>query len=252
MQKSNWSIYFALLGLVFISACTREGPPADLVVEERPIVYHIVREGQDLESIARIYNMSREDLVRLNHLREPYQIFVGQRLLVVPTLASALSSAESYSYGDSQGVQMAPHSPGQYVAEPEPQKLTAPTRGAYQWPVRGQIIRTFKRKGPKEQQSDGISIAAPKGTPVRAVNNGVVAMTGNYVSGFGNVVVLKHDGGLMSVYAHLNDVMVKRGQKVHSGQKIGAVGNTGYVKKTQLHFQLRRGTTPINPTTVLK
>lgn len=75
----------------------------------------------------------------------------------------------------------------------------------------------------------------------------MVAHAGNQLKGFGNVILVKHDKGLMTVYAHLDEVLVKRGDVVSAGQKIGTVGKSGTVKEPQLHFEIRKGTTPVDP-----
>lgn len=251
MQKKIEQYITLTLLAIMLSSCSREGPPAQVEVYERPITYHVVREGQDIGSIARTYSMEPEELIRLNQLREPFNIYVGQRLLVSPTLNSVLATNQTYKFGQDQQ-NIAAESENILDQQHDTVVHTPlPAAAGYTWPVRGKIIRSFNTSGPKDQQSEGLNIAAPKGTPVKATNNGVVAMTGNYVSGYGNVVVVKHQNGLMSVYAHMNDVIVKRGQKIAAGQKIGTVGNTGYVKKTQLHFQMRKGTKPIDPKRML-
>ena len=117
--------------------------------------------------------------------------------------------------------------------------------GTFEWPVKGKILKGFKTGA---NNNDGINISAPKGTPVNATNNGIVAHTGNQVAGLGNIILLKHANGFMSVYTHLDDIKVKKGQEVKAGEKIGTVGKTGNVKEPQLHFELRKGKTPIDPT----
>lgn len=131
--------------------------------------------------------------------------------------------------------------------EEEPTKVKAPIpadAGSYSWPVKGKIIKGFKSG---KTNNDGINISAPKGTPVGAANNGVVAHTGNEVAGLGNIVLIKHPNGYMSVYTHLDEIKVKKGQQVNVGEKIGTVGKTGNVKEPQLHFEIRNGKTPIDP-----
>lgn len=122
----------------------------------------------------------------------------------------------------------------------------------YRWPVKGTVTRTFNPSGKGKEQNDGINIAAAKGTPVVAANNGVVAHAGNQLRGFGNVVLVKHDNGTMTVYAHLDKVSVKKGDAVRAGQKLGAVGQTGTVKEPQLHFEIRKGRKPIDPNKYLE
>lgn len=122
-----------------------------------------------------------------------------------------------------------------------------PAASGYSWPAQGTVTRGFNPSGKGKAQNDGINIAAAQGSPVVAANNGVVAHAGNQLRGFGNVVLVKHDNGTMTVYAHLEKVVVKKGDIVSAGQKLGTVGNTGTVKEPQLHFEIRKGRKPIDP-----
>jgi len=101
-------------------------------------------------------------------------------------------------------------------------------------------------------QNDGINILARKGTPVRAAQNGVVAYAGNELRGFGNLLLVKHEGGWITAYAHNSELLVRTGQKVRRGQMISRVGSTGSVDKPQLHFELRRGNQAVNPERYLR
>ena len=131
------------------------------------------------------------------------------------------------------------------IDEPIKEKPVVPaSAGSYKWPVKGKIIKGFKSG---KTNNDGINISAPKGTPVGAANNGVVAHTGNEVAGLGNIVLIKHANGYMSVYTHLDEIKVKKGQQVSAGEKIATVGKSGNVKEPQLHFEIRNGKTPIDP-----
>lgn len=122
-----------------------------------------------------------------------------------------------------------------------------PAAAGYTWPTQGTVTRNFNPAGKGKAQNDGINIAAAKGAPVVAANNGVVAHAGNQLRGFGNVVLVKHDNGTMTVYAHLDKVSVKKGDMVGAGQRLGTVGQTGTVKDPQLHFEIRKGRKPIDP-----
>lgn len=122
-----------------------------------------------------------------------------------------------------------------------------PAAAGYTWPAQGTVIRNFNPTGKGKAQNDGINIAASKGAPVVAANNGVVAHAGNQLRGFGNVVLVKHDNGTMTVYAHLDKVSVKKGDVLSAGQKLGTIGQTGTVKDPQLHFEIRKGRKPIDP-----
>ena len=113
-------------------------------------------------------------------------------------------------------------------------------------PIDGKVISSF---GPKKNglHNDGINIQGVRGTPVRAAENGVVVYNGNDLAGYGNLVLIRHENKLMSAYAHLDKTLVKRNAQVVRGQAIGTVGSTGQVDKPQLHFEIRRGSTPLNP-----
>lgn len=122
----------------------------------------------------------------------------------------------------------------------------------YTWPVKGRVIKGFTGNKKGKGGNSGIKIAAPQGTPVVAANNGVVART-RQVGGYGKVVLIKHDGGFLSIYSHMNEIKVKRGDVVQAGQQIGTVGKTGNAPEPQLHFEIRKngGKTPVDPTTLL-
>ncbi|WP_299560973.1 peptidoglycan DD-metalloendopeptidase family protein [Enterovirga sp.] len=129
--------------------------------------------------------------------------------------------------------------PSAAPAAPAPAAPTADFR----WPARGRVITGFGGSGSNE----GINIAVPDGTPVKAAGDGVVAYAGNEVKGYGNLVLIRHDNGYVSAYAHNSDLDVKRGQKVTRGQTIAKAGQTGNVTSPQLHFEIRKGSTPVDP-----
>ncbi len=113
----------------------------------------------------------------------------------------------------------------------------------FRWPARGRIIAGFNGKGGNE----GINIALPEGTPVKASEGGTVAYSGSELKGYGNLVLIRHDNGFVSAYAHNGELMVKRGDKVRRGQVIAKSGQSGNVSSPQLHFELRKGSTPVDP-----
>ena len=125
-------------------------------------------------------------------------------------------------------------------------KPVARSGDSFLWPVQGRVISRF---GPKAGglHNDGLNIAAPRGTPIRAAENGVVVYAGSELQGFGNMVLLKHADGYVTAYAHAADVLVRRGDKVRRGQAIARVGSSGNVDRPQLHFEIRKGRRAINP-----
>lgn len=141
--------------------------------------------------------------------------------------------------------------PTQVAAAPPPapaREEAVPARAGnrFLWPVRGTILSGFGEK-PGGLRNEGINIGAPRGTAVAAAENGVVAYAGNQLKSFGNLVLIRHDGGWVTVYAHLDAIGVEQGQRVTRGQGIGTVGQTGNVRSPQLHFAVRKGEQVLNP-----
>ena len=118
--------------------------------------------------------------------------------------------------------------------------------GKFLWPVNGKVVLPFGAKD-GGTHNDGINIAAPLGTPVRAADSGVVVYAGNELRGFGNLLLVRHADGWVSAYAHCDALLVKRGDQVKRGQVIGRVGQSGNVTAPQLHFELRRGAEAVDP-----
>ncbi len=143
-------------------------------------------------------------------------------------------------------------------AKPEPPRVFAsiaqpPARAAsrFLWPIQGRVVSGFGAKG-EGLHNDGLNIAAPRGSPVRAAENGVVAYSGRELEGFGNGVLVKHADGYMTFYAHNGEILVKRGQRVSRGQTIARVGSSGNVDSPQLHFQIRKGRQALDPKRLLE
>ncbi|MDW2958736.1 MAG: peptidoglycan DD-metalloendopeptidase family protein [Alphaproteobacteria bacterium] len=130
-------------------------------------------------------------------------------------------------------------------------KITKRSSAKFSWPVRGKILSNYGAKS-NGLFNDGINISATRGTTVKAAENGVVAYAGNEVKGMGNLIIIQHADGFMTVYAHMDSMSVRRGARVSVGQKIGTVGKTGKVDTPQLHFEIRKGTRAYNPTSYLK
>lgn len=123
-------------------------------------------------------------------------------------------------------------------------------KGPFVWPVQGKVIGAFgsSKDGMK---NDGINIAAPNGAPVVAAADGTIAYAGNELRGFGNMILIRHEGGYVTAYAHNASLLVKKGDKVKRGQTIARVGQTGAVFGPQLHFEIRKGTQPVDPMSFL-
>ncbi|MGE0022990.1 MAG: peptidoglycan DD-metalloendopeptidase family protein [Hyphomicrobium sp.] len=115
------------------------------------------------------------------------------------------------------------------------------------WPVSGKVVSPF---GPRADgtHNDGVNLAVPMGTDVHAAEGGVVAYAGDELAGYGNLVLVRHDNGWVTAYAHADEILVKRGDQIKRGQVIARAGRTGKVDQPQVHFELRQGQKPIDPT----
>jgi murein DD-endopeptidase MepM/ murein hydrolase activator NlpD len=127
---------------------------------------------------------------------------------------------------------------------PTPEPLSG---NSFRWPVKGRIISGFGTK-PDGGHNDGVNIAVPQGTPVKAAENGVVAYSGSELKGYGNLVLVRHANNWVSAYANNEQLLVKRGDKVSRGQVIAKAGTSGSVTEPQVHFELRKGSRPVDPT----
>jgi murein DD-endopeptidase MepM/ murein hydrolase activator NlpD len=148
-----------------------------------------------------------------------------------------------------------PEVPALTTPAPEPVKTAAvdtsvdpPSANgtSFRWPVRGRIISDFGAK-PSGEKNDGINLAVPEGTSVKAAEAGTVIYAGNELAGYGNLVLVRHADGWVSAYAHNSQITVNRGDTVQRGQTIAQAGMTGSVTSPQVHFELRKGAKPVNP-----
>jgi murein DD-endopeptidase MepM/ murein hydrolase activator NlpD len=144
-----------------------------------------------------------------------------------------------------------PSAQQQAPAMPEPTTTAALPSDAggldFRWPARGRVIAGFGTGG-----NEGINIAVPEGTPVRAAEGGTVAYAGSELKGYGNLVLIRHDNGFVSAYAHNSELLVKRGDDIRRGQVIANSGRTGNVNAPQLHFEIRKGSDPVDPMPYLR
>ncbi len=226
--------------------------------------YHAVNSGETGIAIARAYGAPWREVVALNALEEPYILRVGQKLLLpatAPTDPANLSIEQRAAAFDLDiddivtGSQPA-LADGAAATEPSDwRKAIAPNEtiatpdsfsGRFQWPVDGTVISSFGSKG-GGKVNDGLNIGVPKGTPIRASANGVVAYSGDEIGVFGGLILINHGSGWVTAYGHADKLNVTRGQRVKMGQVIGLAGESGYVQQPQLHFEIRKDRKPVDP-----
>jgi murein DD-endopeptidase MepM/ murein hydrolase activator NlpD len=244
-------------GAAPVQTAARPAAPASVPAAPSPAPsyggFHIAGPGDTLHKVARRYRVSVADLARANRLSPQTQVKLGDRL-AIPARAPERPAPVAQAVA-----------PQPQVAAAEPQhtaNLASPTHvpeaetkretsgAVFRWPVRGRIVTAFGAK-PNGQQNNGINIAVPEGTPVKAAEDGEVAYAGNELKGYGNLILVRHPNGFVTAYAHASELMVKRGDKVKRGQVIAKSGRTGAISSPQLHFEIRKGSTPVDPTPYL-
>ncbi len=242
-----------------------------------PSSVHIVNRGDTLMSIARRNNVPVGELARANNLDQTARLSLGMKLTVPGSKSAAAVAAP---VAQPAAVALAPAQPAAVVAAPAtkmasvggpPQaaRLASATTNVteekpvaepaavkpseatgalptFRWPVRGKVITTYGAKT-NGKSNDGINLAVPEGTPVKAAEDGVVAYSGNELKGYGNLVLVRHSNGYVTAYAHASELMVKRGDPIKRGQIIAKSGQSGEVGSPQLHFEIRKGSSPVDP-----
>ncbi len=247
----------------YVSTGGAQHPPAPARAAATESV-HIVKPGESLGGIARHYGVTATAIARANKIESYAKLSAGDRLTIPgahPVSARATTSpapqlaqprtkpAEHVASIPAQTARMATQEP---VATDTVTKSAEAAGGmpSFRWPVRGRVIAGFGAST-NGQQNDGINLAVPEGTPVKAADDGVVAYAGNELKGYGNLVLIRHPNGFVSAYAHASELLVKRGDSIKRGQVIAHAGQTGNVTSPQLHFEIRKGSTPVDPTKYL-
>jgi murein DD-endopeptidase MepM/ murein hydrolase activator NlpD len=237
---------------------------------------HYVNRGDTLMSIARHNHMSVAELARANRISPSAQLKIGSKIVVpsrkVAAAAPAVVGAPPAQLGATAPsvpaqpapvhVAQAPTEPVQKArlasatetpaaaveAAPSPVKAAEATGAlpTFRWPVRGRVVAAYGAKT-NGKANDGINVAVPEGTPVKAAEDGVVAYAGNELKGYGNLVLVRHSNGYVTAYAHASQLLVKRGETIKRGQVIAKSGQSGEAGSPQLHFEIRKGSTPVDP-----
>ena len=239
-------------------------------VKARSSGSYTVRPGESFQHIAAKHGVSSADLADINGITDPGSIRAGEVLILpartniarkpantlmrmaknTPRPSSELKvrkvKTQSIKLGSSKTKSVSKSRKPQTVAMKKSRKKGA-VSSAFRWPVRGRIIGKF---GPRTDgtHNDGINLAVPNGTKVKAAEEGVVAYAGSELEGYGNLVLIRHSNDWVSAYAHNDRLMVKRGEKIRRGQVIARAGTSGSVEVPQVHFELRKGSKPVDPT----
>ena len=223
-----------------------------------PVDYR-ARSGDTLNTVASMFGVSAAQLVAVNAIPAPYRLRPGQDLRIPAAyrqqgtspspviLTERISTTRDPGHvgqGRSHAAPLHRDDKRESIARQQPVNMQSPS--SFLWPVHGRVISGY---GPKDDglYNEGINIAAPRGTPVAAAADGVVAYVGNDLKSYGNLVLIRHGGGTMTAYAHLASMSARKGAVVRRGQVIGTVGATGAVPASQLHFEIRHGSKTTDP-----
>jgi murein DD-endopeptidase MepM/ murein hydrolase activator NlpD len=247
----------------YVSAsATHAAPPQASAAPRAAENVHIVEPGESMMGIARKHGLTITALARANNIQPYAKISIGDRLTIPGggRVAARQTSAPQVAQPRTVPVEKVASALPQSarVATPEHQTTESVTQTAeaagsmpsFRWPVKGRIIAGFGAKS-NGAQNDGINLAVPEGTPIKAADDGVVAYAGNELKGYGNLVLIRHANGFVSAYANASELLVKRGDTIKRGQVIANAGQTGNVTSPQLHFEIRKGATPVDPTKYL-
>jgi murein DD-endopeptidase MepM/ murein hydrolase activator NlpD len=231
---------------------------------------HFVNRGDTLLSIAHHNHVPVAELAKANGLEPQAKLKIGSKLTVPGAKTAAVTpAAQPAAVAAGQQVASAPPATkmaaatgvppqsarlAQATTKVEEPSAEAPVKAAeatgalptFRWPVRGKVITSYGAKT-NGKSNDGINLAVPEGTPIKAAEDGVVAYSGNELKGYGNLVLVRHANGYVTAYAHASELLVKRGDTIKRGQVIAKSGQSGEVGSPQLHFEIRKGSTPVDP-----
>lgn len=233
--KPQLSLLFLLCFPAFFSdGCAPRLPPPPSPPRKAPTppegIYHVVKSGENLFRIGKAYDLSYEELARINRIDDPHRIRVGQRIFV-PGATRQLPVEIITPLKAS-------------IERPETPERLGKEQEGFIWPIVGTVTSKF---GPRSETfHDGVDISAPHGTPIHAIEEGEVIYS-DQLRGYGNIVIIRHPGGFASVYAHNQRNLVHAGEKVIRGGLIGEVGSTGRATASHLHFEIRKDNVARDP-----
>jgi murein DD-endopeptidase MepM/ murein hydrolase activator NlpD len=215
-------------------------PPSRAAAQPPRASSHVVKAGDTLFSISRATGAPVDAIAKANALGAPYSLRVGQTLRIPggsETVAAAAPRAPEADVGD--------------LARSVSYGSTTIKPGSlFDWPVQGRVIGSFGLSD-AGKRNDGVNIAAPVGTPVRAAADGEVVYRGSELEGYGNLLLIKHEDGFVTAYAHNDAMLVRKGDRVRKGQVIAKVGQTGSASEPQLHFEIRQNLKAIDPVALM-
>lgn len=235
------------------SRTTTLAQPAAAPTSTRRVVakdqLYSVRKGDTLYAISRTTGVPVSTIASANNMRPPYALEPGQQVLVpqAPVASARVASAATPKTAAEKEPANVAEITRNVSYTPPP---AAASKSMFAWPVHGRVISAYG-SGNLGRRNDGVNIAAPAGTAVRAAADGQIVYRGSELEGFGNLLLVKHADGFVTAYAHNDSMLVKKGDQVRQGQVIAKVGKTGAVTTPQLHFEVRQESEAVDPVALL-
>lgn len=246
MSDCSKKILF-LMACLLITSCSHD--PARVAVTDLrspPRVtsgQHVVQNGETLYSIAWLYSRDFRELADNNKIRHPYTIYPGQKVRLSVRRPVTISSSKPVVTTSKKVASKNSGPVKKHTVSSSAKKSASFSASGWQWPANGKIISAYSLKMPVNK---GIDIGGKLGEPVNAAANGEVVYAGSDLSGYGRLIILKHNSSYLSAYAHNRDLFVYEGNSVKAGQKIAEIGSTG-TTEPKLHFEIRRDGKPVDP-----
>ena len=254
-MHSRWRIVLLLwLSTIFVVGCGGRGflapvgndPRVSDITEPKPEIVrqHVVTRGETMYAIAFRYGLDYRQVANANQIAAPFLIYPGQKLRIDPQAGMTLATAKKTATASQRTTK---HDTSTFLPSDNEQQaanvVTTKQSGdvGWVWPVDGKVLVSFKNSGNK-----GIDIAGKLGQPVRAAANGKVVYSGGGLIGYGELIIIKHNKHYLSAYGHNNNLIVRQGDIVVSGQHIADMGRSG-TDIIKLHFEIRRDGKPVDP-----
>jgi len=217
--------------------------------KSKKAVIRYVRPNDTLYSIGNMFGVDYRLIAKRNRIPYPYKIYIGQRLYIdrwaPKNNNSTASKIRRISSHKQRPKKVNKQTKRKKIVKSSHKSKASGYKGRLRWPLKAVVTSKFGRRG--SRMHDGIDIGAKEGTPIHAAASGEVVYSDSRLSGYGKLIIIRHGKNLFTAYGHNQRNLVRKGAKVKAGDIIARVGHTGRATGPHLHFEVRRGSTPVNP-----
>ena len=243
---------FILSVILVVTGCAANAPARG--------VYHTVQKGQTLYKISQVYGVEEIYLARINKISDPTQLHIGDRIYIpgattVKTVPATVTHSTPQQKPKSQttkkpATKQPSSTPAKTTTTKSPPPRKAPVgKGEFIWPVKGKLVKRFNSNS--SVGSKGIEVSVKSGTPVSSAAAGKVIYSGDGISGYGNLLIVRHDDTFFTVYGYNKKNLVQTGAFVSKGEKIALSGSPPSGGEPRIYFEIRYGKKPVNPISYL-